>query len=204
VLFEIFPEARNLYLNLNLRERERFDRQFNTLFFMHAATQPVINAEKLLALMQAGMVSIVRLGSDYRFERNGSDGPFDFIYQGPQGDLHRDTYPYAVNACGQPRSQECDTSQLTQNLIKRGLIQLEESRDAHVYRTGSIVVDPETHRVIRHGSDSRPLTEPSLFAVGAMTRGQMIDASMAYGITRATARVADEVISALRRQRRQP
>ena len=60
VLVGIFPVVRDLYLNLTLKERARFDRDFNTLFFMHAATQPVINAEKMLALMEAGIVSVVR------------------------------------------------------------------------------------------------------------------------------------------------
>jgi uncharacterized NAD(P)/FAD-binding protein YdhS len=202
VLVEIFPVVRDLYLNLAPAERARFDRHFNTLFFMHAATQPAQNAEKLLALMQAGMVTMVRLGDGYRFERRGEDGPFEFAYTGLRGNTLRAAYPYVVNACGQPRSIMSDPAGLTHNLLKRGLVQTEESRamdqeHSGSHETGSIVVDPETHRVVRPGADHKSRRSPPLYAVGAMTRGQMIDASMAYGITRATARVADDLMTRL-------
>ena len=194
VLVEIFPVVRELYLNLTLAERERFDRSLNTLFFMHAATQPVINAEKMLALMEAGIVSVVRLGEDYQFENRGRDGPFEFTHTDAKGEVHRDPFPYVVNACGQPRSLESDPAALTRNLLERGLIQIGESSDPPAYGTGSIVIDPRTHRVIpkNDARDSLPL-----YAVGAMTRGQMIDASMAYGLIRSTAAVADDLLSLL-------
>jgi uncharacterized NAD(P)/FAD-binding protein YdhS len=192
VLVEIFPVVRELYLNLILAERERFDREFNTLFFMHAATQPAVNAEKLLALMEAGIVSVVRLGENYQLNSDSKDGPFTFRYTDPQGALQRETYPFVVNACGQPRSIASDTAELTGNLLQRGLIHTGESNDPPAYETGSIVIDPNTHRVIQENS------EGTLYAVGAMTRGQMIDASMAHGLIRSTAAVADDLISLLR------
>jgi hypothetical protein len=37
----------------------------------------------------------------------------------------------------------------------------------------------------------------AIYAVGAMTRGQIIDASMVRGIVRATSRIADDLISCL-------
>ena len=191
VLVEIFPVVRELYLNLTLAERERFDRKFNTLFFMHAATQPVINAEKLLALMEAGIVSIVRLGESYQFNRHDPDGPFEFTFTDPQGTAHRESFPYVVNACGQPRSVASDSAELTKNLLQRGLIQIGESSDPPAYETGSIVIDPRTHRVMQENADV------PLYAAGAMTRGQMIDASMAQGLIRSTAAVADDLISLL-------
>lgn len=196
VLVEIFPAVRELYLNLALAERERFDRHFNTLFFMHAATQPVVNAEKMLALIDAGVVSIVKLGETYQFKNNGKSGPFEFIYTDPAGGLQQDTFPYVVNACGQPRSVESDTAPLTRNLLQRGLIQTGESSETHVYKTGSIVIDPQTHLVIPEAADD-PCRAP-IYAVGAMTRGQMIDASMANGIIRSTAAVADDLLQRLR------
>ena len=36
-----------------------------------------------------------------------------------------------------------------------------------------------------------------IYAVGAMTRGQIIDASMAHGIVQATSRIADNVVDYL-------
>jgi hypothetical protein len=211
VLLEIFPVVRELYLNLSLSERKRFDRDFTTAFFMHAATQPVINAEKLLALMDAGVVSIVKLGNDYRFEHLTS-GQFQFTYRDPLDRERQDLYRYVVNARGQPRSVESDSAELARNLLMRGYVQIEETMggvpappahpeavpgeapDRFSYKTGSIVVDPETHRVAGNDQFSKPV-----YAVGAMTRGQIIDASMANGIARSTGTIADRIITELYR-----
>jgi hypothetical protein len=66
-----------------------------------------------------------------------------------------------------------------------------------IYRTGSILIEPETHRVVRDIADGTGSTDSPLFAVGAMTRGQMIDASMADGISRSTAAVVEHLINLL-------
>ena len=202
LLRQIFPVVRELYLNLALSERQRFDRDFNTLFFMHGATQPVINAEKVLALIEAGVLSVVRLGADYRFSRNDKSGGYEFSYTTTGGKTQTDVFPYVVNARGQPRSVETDAAPLTQNLLGRGYVCLEETTPSGPngpsrYRTGSIVVDPETLLVVRPGARESSSAHPDLFAVGAMTRGQMIDASMAYGISRSTAVIADGLIERL-------
>ena len=202
ILVQIFPVVRDLYLNLTLAERQRFDREFTTLFFMHAATQPIINAEKLLALMRAGIVSIVKLGNHYRFEHNPASAEFEFIYDDSVGNSHRDAYHYVVNARGQSRSLESDRSALTNNLLNQGLIQVEETQAIEPaglisYKTGSILVNPETLQVIRPGSEANARLNGSIFAVGAMTRGQMIDASMANGIARSTAVIAEGLITGL-------
>jgi hypothetical protein len=214
VLVEIFPVARDLYLNLSLDERRRFDRNFTTAFFMHAATQPVLNAEKLLALIEGGFVRVERLGRDYRLHREPSGG-YQFRYRDPQGRERRADHRYIVNARGQPRSVETDPAELTRNLLRRGVVRVEERRDmdaqplfgvdtgpAHpngqaIYRTGSILIEPETHRVVRDIADGTGSTDSPLFAVGAMTRGQMIDASMADGISRSTAAVVEHLTDVL-------
>ncbi len=203
ILVQIFPVVRQLYLNLTLAERERFDRYFSTLFFMHAATQPVVNGEKLLALMQAGIVTIVKLGSDYQFEHDSGTKQFTFNYTGQQGDFCKDHYNYVINARGQSRSIESDSSKLTQNLLKKGLVQIVEKKVFETappfsYSTGSIQVNPENHQVICPNADDLRHPNFPVYVVGAMTRGQMIDTSMAYGLAKSTATVADNVIARLR------
>ena len=200
ILTEIFPVVRLLYLNLRLDEREQFDRNFSTMFFMHAATQPIINAEKLLALMECGMVRLVRLGNDYRFDYHLHDNTFEFTYTGEGGESKKESCHYVVNAAGQPRSIDTDPSPLIQKLRKQGLVQTFERqiRNEHTfsYETGSIIVDPDTHRVIQPGSEE-PDPDRDFFAVGAMTRGQMIDASMAEGLATSTAAIVDLFIAKL-------
>jgi hypothetical protein len=50
---------------------------------------------------------------------------------------------------------------------------------------------------VRDIADGTGSTDSPLFAVGAMTRGQMIDASMADGISRSTAAVVEHLINLL-------
>ena len=198
-LVQIFPVVRDLYLHLRLDERARFDRDFTTLFFMHAATQPIINAQKLLALLRAGIVSIVKLGKNYHFEQTPQSGEFEFRYDDHEGMSHCDRYTYVVNARGQSISLESDRAELTRNLLKRNLIQIKETRTVEPgepvsYKTGSILVNAKTHQVIHPCSDVNYKSNPPIYAVGAMTRGQMIDASMAYGICRSTAAIAENLL----------
>ncbi len=62
ILHQSFDMVREIYLNLTLEDRRRFDKNYTSVFFTHAASQPAINAEKLLALMKAGMVEVLKLG----------------------------------------------------------------------------------------------------------------------------------------------
>ena len=206
VLVQIFPIVRELYLHLGWADKKRFDREFNTLFFIHAATQPAINAEKLLALMEAGIVEVKKLGRDYRFACNESSGKFEFHYTGPDGHELCDIFPYCVDARGQPRSIETDSSELTKNLLARKLV-LTETRssaedDPEASRgMGSILIDPDTHRVVVASADSASNPDLHLFAVGAMTRGQIIDSSMALGLARSTKIVTNFLMDRLKTQK---
>ncbi|MGI9537320.1 MAG: FAD/NAD(P)-binding protein [Desulfocapsaceae bacterium] len=203
VLVQIFPVVRELYLSLSASERQRFDRDFTTLFFAHAATQPAINAEKLLALMEGGIVEVVKLRRDYRFTCNESTGGFEVHYTGPDGNELCNTFPYCVDARGQPRSVETDSSELTRRMLKRRLIQLEEMpqgrSDSNIgNKTGSILIDPTTHRVKPPVTGRAERPNLDLFAVGAMTRGQIIDSSMAYGLARSTETIVTSIVQRLR------
>jgi hypothetical protein len=122
-----------------------------------------------------------------------------------------------VNARGQAKSIQTDPSPLTKNLLKRGIVQNEETQavqpenrqsnrsakqpktKSHTYKTGSIWIDPETHHVIRQASDNIPTKSKAIYAVGAMTRGQIIDASMAHGIVQSTARIANSWVDDLKK-----
>jgi uncharacterized NAD(P)/FAD-binding protein YdhS len=199
VLVQIFPIVRELYLALSENERQRFNREFNTLFFMYAATQPAINAEKLLALMESGVVEVIRLGNNYRFVHNESSHQFEFYYDTQDGQRRCATFSYCVDARGQPRSIETDSSKLTRNLRQRGLVQIEpgDGEGGKSSARGSILIDPRTHRVVQPDSENGRKSDLQLYAVGAMTRGQIIDASMAYGLARSTETVAHLLIQRL-------
>jgi uncharacterized NAD(P)/FAD-binding protein YdhS len=217
VLHRSFDMVREMYLRLSLEDRERFDKTYTSLFFTHAATQPAINAEKMLALMNSGLVEVFKLGRNNQFVKNDTKDVWEFIYQDSNGETKRDAYRYVVNARGQAKSIQTDPSPLTKNLLERGIVQNEETQPVqpenslgnrfvnqsktklYSYKTGSVWIDPETHHVIRKVSNKRPVKSNSIYAVGAMTRGQIIDASMTHGIVQSTARIANSWVNVLKR-----
>ena len=218
ILHQSFDMVREIYLNLTLEDRKRFDDNYTSVFFTHAATQPVFNAEKLLALMKAGMVEVLKLGKNYQLVKNEVNDYYEFSYRDNEGNLKRDTYRYVVNARGQAKALETNPSALVRNLLRRGTVQIKEYRPADqghditadraiageaTYKTGSIWIDPETHQIMQIGSDNTVTRSSFIYAVGAMTRGQIIDASMARGIVQATARIADDLVAYLIRTQQQ-
>jgi uncharacterized NAD(P)/FAD-binding protein YdhS len=202
VLAEIIPMARALYLNLSPGARKRFDSDYTTTFFMHVATQPLENAEKLLALIEAGVVTVVRLGDDYRFGYDERTGAYRIAHKDARSKAHHSSFKYVVNATGQPRAIHSDPSPLTQNLIKRLMPQSRQNGEVHPGRDrrpqrDSLKIDPESHLVVVPETDDDAASWPPLFAVGPMVRGQIIDTSMAYGLSKSTAIVADRLIAIL-------
>jgi uncharacterized NAD(P)/FAD-binding protein YdhS len=215
ILHQSFDMVRDIYLNLTLPDRKRFDKHYTSVFFTHAATQPVRNAKKLLALIKAGIVAVIKLGKKYRLAKDKLDDYYEFIYEDDRGILNRDAYRYVVNARGQERSLETNPSELARNLLASETVRIEEFRpighssypgrpyagdvrtaDAS-YKTGSIWIDPDTHHIMQIGPDEKPTRSSKIYAVGAMTRGQIINASMAHGIVQATSRIADDLVAYL-------
>ena len=210
VFFQTFGFVRQWYLELTEEERRGFDRTYASVFFTHAATQPRLNAAKLLALIESGHVRVLKLGHRYRFRRDERNGCYRFEYMDRDGHPRSDSYRYVVNARGQEKFLDTDPSELARNLIAKGWVQsvrLEaespESETAktatrgrpledRLLRAGSIRINPQTHQVETSAS-GEPAAE-LLYAVGAMTRGRIIDASMAHGLARSTATVADRIL----------
>ena len=99
VLQQTFPMVRAIYLALTPAERMRLERTFNTLFFVHAAPMPMINAEKLMALMNAGKVTVRKLTGETPFRRK--EAFFSFTFQDTHGEAMEATHPYVIDARGQ-------------------------------------------------------------------------------------------------------
>jgi uncharacterized NAD(P)/FAD-binding protein YdhS len=213
ILHQSFDMVREIYLNLTLEDRKRFDDNYTSVFFTHAATQPACNAEKLLALMKAGMVKVLKLGKTYQLVKNEVNDYYEFSYRDDRGNLKRDVYRYVVNARGQAKALETNPSALVRNLLRRETVQIKEYRPAdrghditadpaiagETYKTGSVWIDPETHQIMQIGPDNTVTRSSFIYAVGAMTRGQIIDASMARGIVQATSSITNDLIGYLTR-----
>jgi uncharacterized NAD(P)/FAD-binding protein YdhS len=207
VLQQIFPMVRELYLVLPRKERMRFERDFSTLFFTHAAPMPMVNALKLKALMQSGILRVRQLLESPSSKMK--NGLFCFVYKGPNGEKLTDTHPFLVDARGQSRFYNRNPQALAANLLKSGTVQIEPLvLESHKKRmnngrvvetpsggTGSLWVDPSTHRIQRTEMNGRVVKSESIYAVGAMTRGQIIDASMAHGSAVSTETIAENWVN---------
>lgn len=213
VLQQTFPMVRAIYLALTPAEKMRLDRRFNTLFFVHAAPMPMINAEKLLALMNDGTVTVRKLIGETPFRRNAES--FSFTFQDTNGEAMETTHPYVIDARGQSVSYSSNQQALAVNLLKSGTVEiepfLENVKDAENEkmsrslenalvvkdRTSGLWIDPYTHRIRRTRPDGSIVVSERITAVGAMTRGQIIDASMAHGSAVSTDVVARDWVDYL-------
>ena len=206
VLSQGIDAVKQVYLRLTSEQRRLFEKQYGSAFFTHAATQPIVNAEKLLALIRAGIVEIIRLGDSYRLLKDAPEARYVFVYTDRKGHTRKHPCSYLVDARGQKKSILTDPSSLTQSMAARGIVLTETSRLDHraddpssggsnlpqdgPQDTGSIWIDPETHQVMQRGPDGRAGPADSLYAVGAMVRGQILDASMAASLVRSVSKAA--------------
>jgi hypothetical protein len=202
VLLQGLGMVKQIYLSLTPAQRRMFEEQYASAFFTHAATQPIINAEKLLALIRTGIVRIIRLGSAYRLLKDDPQGRYVFVYKDPEGHAQTEACSYLVDARGQDKSIFTDPSSLTQSMVAQGIVLTEEYPPAGTCRedegacetdhcsTGSIWINPDTHQVMQKSYDGNARPSDSLYAVGAMVRGQIIDASMAKSIVRSVSKAA--------------
>jgi hypothetical protein len=173
-----------------------------------------VNARKLLALMEADLVSVAKLGESFQLRTEHGGSGITLFYRGPDGQATENTHPYLVDARGQEISYEKNPDMLAVNLLRSGTVEIAPANDdrpsdpttAEPHRdnrpvsrsrpsgAGGLWIDSQTHRVQRSGPNGAVIASERIYAVGAMTRGQVIDASMAYGSAVSTAAVAQEWI----------
>ena len=141
VFHQTLGMARELYLHLSLEERVRFERSFGRVFQACVSPMSIKVAQRLLALMEAGVVDIVRLGHDHAF-----------------------TEGFVVDARGQGISFETDRSTLALNLLGKGIVQIEGAGSLWIDPATFLVLRRGRKRcghlvpacVRRGGDDQRP------------------------------------------------
>ena len=120
VLSQGIDAVKEIYLRMTPGQRKRFEQQYGSAFFTHAATQPIVNAEKLLALIRAGIVEIIRLGDSYRLLKDTPDARYSFVYKDREGHTRKHPCSFLVDARGQNKSILTDPSVLIQSMVARG------------------------------------------------------------------------------------
>ena len=128
VLHQSFDMVREIYLNLTMEDRRRFDR-ITPRFF-----SPMPRPSRPSMLKNCWPSCGPELSRSSNWEKNTAwsrmkpTNGFDFIYRDRQGKRERDTYQYVVNARGQEKSLETNPSALAGNLLQSGTVQIEEIR----------------------------------------------------------------------------
>lgn len=208
ILSQAISFIKQAYLNLRPSHRYWFETDFKSAFMAHAAGIPLINAEKILAFMESGVLKLNKLGDSYQLKHLSESFGFEMCFQDDTGKLNCETYYFVVDARGQSTSYRSNPSKLAKNLLDSGLVQIEtralDENDTgkpswkkmpQTIETGGLWIDPDSCRVIKKGMGKGVSISKNMFAIGIMNRGQVINASMAKECAVSASTVADCVLN---------
>lgn len=177
------------YHQLVPADKAVYDRMFDTHVIRTAVPMPAANAEKLLALMDAGVLTTVRLGYGASCTEATDDGAFRITYApdgGPPVTLRADC---VVRARSQDSGLDRHPSPLVQHLLRRGEIVPHEEGG---YATGGIALDPGGgYRVLRR-SGAGPRPSPHLWSYGPPVRFWRNEKNYAGAFVEAARSVVDD------------
>ncbi|MEU0441214.1 MULTISPECIES: FAD/NAD(P)-binding protein [unclassified Streptomyces] len=184
-------KARRLrfYHRLAPDDKAAYDRLFDTHIIRTAVPMPAANAEKLLALMDAGVLTTVRLGYGTTRTEITDDGTFRVTAAPDDGPAVTVRADCVVRARGQDFRLERHPSPLVQNLLRRGEIVPHEEGG---YTTGGIALDPGGgHRVLRRAGGALG-PSPHLSSFGPVVRFWQNEKNYAGAFVEAARSVVDD------------
>lgn len=188
-VYTLVLKARRMcfYRELEPGDKAVYDRLFDTHFIRTAVPMPTANAEKLIALMDAGVLSTVKHGYAEPPVSVHEDGGFVIAYETADGERSSVRADCVVRAKTQDFSLDRHPSALVRNLLRRGeIVHHEESG----YVTGGLALDSHgTYRVTRRvGSLSGP--SPHLSSYGSPVRFWQNENNYARAFVKAAEQVA--------------
>lgn len=189
LVYTLVLKARRMcfYRELAPDDKAVYDRLFDTHFIRTAVPMPTVNAEKLIALMDSGVLSTVKHGYGAPPVSVHEDGGFLIAYETADGEFSSLRADCVVRAKTQDFSLERHPSSLVRNLLRRGeIVRHEESG----YVTGGLALDPlGTYRVTRRvGSFYGP--SPHLSSYGSPVRFWQNEHNYAGAFVKAAEQVA--------------
>ncbi|WP_428933672.1 FAD/NAD(P)-binding protein [Streptomyces sp. ACT015] len=189
LVYTLVLKARRMcfYRELTSADKALYDRYFDPHFIRTAVPMPTANAEKLLALMDAGVLSTVQHGYADPPVGVHEDGGFVIAYQTADGERSRLRADCVVRAKAHDFGLERHPSPLVRNLLRRGeIVRHEESG----YATGGLALDPHgDYRVTRRvGGITGP--SPHLSSYGSPVRFWQTENNYAGAFVRAAEQVA--------------
>lgn len=191
LVYTIALKARRMrfYNQLEPSDKATYDRLLDTHFIRTAVPMPAANAEKLLALMDAGILTTVQQGYDAPHIAVGEDGDFRVTYRSDEGERSTLRADCVIRASGQDFSMENHPAPLVQNLLKRGEIVPHEEGG---YVTGGIALDARGgYRVLKQMGGVRA-PSPHLTSYGSPVRFWQHEHNFAGAFVEAAEWVADE------------
>lgn len=210
ILFQAINLLKESYSKLSVAQRLWFESDFKSVFMTYASVIPLLNAEKIHAFMKSGVLKIKKLQNAYHLETSGEQSGFKLCYKDESGNGCCERYHFVVDARGQSISYRSNPSKLAQNMLSSGLVHIEEydippgkKSDKNLplkpgrIETGGLWIDPVTHQTINKHPASGISCSKKIFAAGMMTRGQIINSSMAYECAIATNQISQYVINEL-------
>ncbi|WP_164009434.1 FAD/NAD(P)-binding protein [Pyxidicoccus trucidator] len=220
---EMFRDCYALYPG---EDRELLDRH-GTLALAYLRPMNLANAERLIALRRAGLLSLLRLGEDYRIDDDGGRPRVQF--SSVTGDRRTVSADLLVQATGQRPNAEEAEDPLLRNLFKRGLLHprlvpflepdlaraaLEDPRRApriverggsYFYNAGGVHIDLATCEIPVGGPFGEPAEPPpgpcGFFTLGPPTLGAYPLSDGLHTLARITPRIVGEISSRIGRQR---
>jgi uncharacterized NAD(P)/FAD-binding protein YdhS len=191
LVYTIVLKARRMrfYSQLEPCDKAVYDRLLDTHFIRTAVPMPAANAEKILALMDAGMLTTVKLGYDSPRTEVGEDGGFRIAYRSDDGVPATLRADCVIRARAQDFSMERHPSPFVRNLLRRGEIVPHQEGG---YATGGIALDGRGgYRVMKRSGDAC-VPSPHLAAYGPPVRFWQNENNYAGAFVRAAEWVADE------------
>jgi len=208
ILSQAISFMKQAYLNLRPSHRYWFETDFKSVFMAHVAGIPRVNAEKLLAFMESGVLKLKKLGYSYQLKHLSASLGFEMCFQDETGKPNCETYSFIVDARGQSTSYRSNPSPLAKNLLASGLVQIETctldendmgnrswKKMPQTIEPGGLWIDPDSCRVMKKGLVKGVSISKNMFAIGIMNKGQIINASMAQECAVSANTVADDILS---------
>jgi uncharacterized NAD(P)/FAD-binding protein YdhS len=181
------------YSQLEPCDKSMYDRLLDTHFIRTAVPMPAANAEKILALMDAGILTTVKQGYDAPQIEAAEDGGFRITYRSDDGGRSTLRAECVIRASAQDFAVERHPSPLMQNLLRRGEIVPHEEGG---YAPGGIALDARGGYRVMKRMGGACVPSPQLAAYGSPVRFWQNEHNFAGAFVEAAEWVADDWMEA--------
>ncbi|KZN36022.1 hypothetical protein N480_18700 [Pseudoalteromonas luteoviolacea S2607] len=176
------------YRYLNADEKQRYDSELDTHFIRTAVPIPLLNAQKLIVLFEAGILSSCQLGYEHKDAIKVTKTDMVVTFGQPQKQLHADGL---ILAAGQSFKLAHHPDSLVKSLVARGELRPHTEQN---YQTGGIQLQGhESYRAMRIDPNTQQVqVSPYLSSFGVLTRYWQNERNFAAAFVEAAQSVAHD------------